>query len=96
MPDPADRALGDEAFDVDGAGAFQRDSLDFLVLQQDMVVLAPWIALGLVLLGHRLAGFRVDILLDQTIARRAVERMEPQPAALGRCRNHRVTSNSLR
>ena len=84
VPDPADRIGWHETVDVDRAGAFKRNSIEFLVLEHDVLAILAPIAFDLVFVIDRLAGLGVDIAGMDAVARRAIKRVE---AALCRPRN---------
>ena len=48
VPDPADRIGWHETVDVDGAGAFERDSIKFLVLEHHVLASLALIAFDLI------------------------------------------------
>jgi hypothetical protein len=56
--------------------AFQRNRVELLVLEHDVVALVALIALDLVCVLDRLAGLGVDILALDAVAGRAVEGVE--------------------
>jgi hypothetical protein len=51
VPDPADRRPGREGLDIDRPGAFQRDGIEFVIVQHDVFVIALGIAFDLVVIG---------------------------------------------
>src|SRR5438270_9543335 len=89
VPDPADRIGWHETAYVDRAGAFERDSIKFLVLEHHVLAILALIAFDLVFVTDRLAGLGIDIAGMDAVARRAVERVEPHFLGLGSGRQHR-------
>ena len=84
VPDPADRIRRHEAVDVNRAGAFERDSIEFLILEHYVLAVLALIAFDLVFVIDRLAGLGVDIAgMGNAVARRAVERVEAYFLGLG-------------
>ncbi len=83
VPDPLDSVGGNELVDVDCAGAFQPHRLELFVLDDDVASLIGLIALYFVLVGHWLAGFRVDVSAANPVPRIAVDRMEVHLLTLG-------------
>jgi hypothetical protein len=59
--------------------ALDLDRIEFLVLDEDVGVLADLIALDAVLGVDRLAGRRVDVLLLDAVSGRPVEGVEADP-----------------
>ena len=89
VPDPADRIGWHETVDVDRAGAFERNSIEFLVLEHHVLAILALIAFDLVFVTDRLAGLGIDIAGMDAVARRAVERVEAHFLGLGSGRQHR-------
>ena len=73
IPDPADIGGGNEGLDVDGAGAFEPDILQFLVLEQDVIVLSTLVPLHLLIFVDRFSRHRIDITGEDTVLRPAIE-----------------------
>ena len=82
VPDPVDAVGRGEGFDVDGAGAFQPDRFELLVLEKEIIVLAALIALGFVGLLDGAAGLLVEKLADDAVAGLSAERVKADLLAL--------------
>jgi hypothetical protein len=78
-----------DTVDVDGARAFERDSIEFLVLEHHVLAILALIAFDLVFVIDRLAGLGIDIAGMDAVARRAVKRVEAHLLGLGSGRQHR-------
>ena len=65
------------------------DLVDLLVLDRDVLALVDLVALDDVLALDLLAGQFVDHALAEAIAGLAIELVQADAAALGRCRRHR-------
>src|SRR5262249_61757479 len=57
-----------ELIDLDGASAFDLQSLKFFILNDEVLPFSDLIAASGVLSGDNLTGFRVNVLLFQTIS----------------------------
>src|SRR5690606_8084556 len=68
VPVPLDRIGGNELGDVDGAGAFQTDRLELLVLDHDVAAFLDLVTADLLLVRNGLAGFGVDVATAHAVA----------------------------
>src|SRR3954469_24330264 len=68
VPDPADRTGRHTAVDIDRARAFQREGLELLVFEHDVLAVLALIAFYLVFVVDRLAGLGVHIAGVNTVA----------------------------
>ncbi len=70
-----------EGFDVDRMRAFQRDLVEFVVLQLDVLVGLDLVALDPIFLVDRLAAFGVDDQIAHPVAGLLVDDVEPDAIA---------------
>src|SRR3954451_22258158 len=83
VPDPTDRTGRHKAVDIDRAGAFQRDRLELLVFEHNVLAVLALVAFDLVFIVDRLAGLGIDIAGANAVAGGAIERMEAHLLRLG-------------
>ena len=69
----------DKAVDLNYMAALNLDFLKFLILDHEVLVLGNLVSAHLLLGQNRLAGFLVDQLLAQAMARRLVDLPERDP-----------------
>ncbi len=83
IPDPADRIARHELLDVNRSGAFQRDGVDLLLFQHDMLILPGGKAAHLVLVGHGPVRDAVDVAAFHAVSRLLVQDVEADFVRLG-------------
>src|SRR5215813_13497857 len=76
----------DKGLDLDRVGAFERDFVELLLLQQDVAVAVDLIAFDAVFLRHLRSGVGVDHVVANPIAGFAVDDVETDAIARGRRR----------